>query len=106
MRLQAGTLYRHCDYADIDGAIFELLNIFVAEIAIDIDLHAWIEAAVLRENIGQHVKARGFVRADGDGPMRHGALVRDGEQRFVGDVQHAFGISEVHAASGSEGYVY
>jgi hypothetical protein len=57
MRLQTRTLYRHGDDADINRAILQLLNNFVAEVAIDVDLHAGIKAAVLGKDVGQHVKA-------------------------------------------------
>jgi len=106
MRFKAGTLDRHGDDADINGAVLKLLDNFVAEISIDTDLHAGIKAAIFRENIRKNVKASGFVRAYGDGATRHVALVGDSQQRLVLHLQHAFGVSEKDAAGGRESDVF
>ena len=106
MRFQAGTLHRHGDDADVNGSVLQLLDNLVTEVAINADLHAGIQAAIFRENIGQNVKARGFVRAHGDGAAGHVALVGDSEQRLIFYLQHPLGIGEQDSSGGCERDVF
>ena len=61
---------------------------------------------VLGEDIGQHVKAGGFIGADDQRAARTGALIGDGEQGLVPHLQQALGIGEQHPAGGREGHIF
>ena len=105
MGLQAGGFYRHGHDAHVDGPVLQLLENLVAEIAVDAELHVGIEAAVLGENFGQHVQAGGFIRADDHGSARIGAVIGNGKQGFITQLQQAFGVGEQDAAGGRERHV-
>ena len=106
VRLHAGGFDRQRDDADVDGAVLELLENLVAEVAVDAHLHAGIQAAVLREDVGKNVEAGGLVGADDDRAARVGAVVGDSEQRFVAQLQQALGVGEQDAAGGSQRDVF
>src|SRR2546421_12889300 len=66
------SLGRKRDNSHVDGAIFDLLQNFVAEIAIDTDLHGWVEPMVFGEEVREHVQTGGFVGSQGKHPSRSG----------------------------------
>ena len=106
MGLQTCRLNGQRDDAHIDSAILQFLDNFVTEVAINTDLNAGIQMAVLGENVRQDIEASGFIGADDKRSARTGALIRYGKQRLIAHLQQAFGVSEQHSACGCEGYVF
>src|SRR5436853_3344749 len=47
--------------ANVNRAVFQLLDNLVGKVAVDADLDAGIEAAIFGENLGQYIKAGGLV---------------------------------------------
>ena len=86
MYFKAGRLHRQGHDPKINGPVFDALQNLVAEIAIDADLHIWIRAMELGENLGQDVEAGGFICSDGKNAAGHLGLVGDGPQRFLPQV--------------------
>src|ERR1700756_897188 len=98
MRFQTGRFYGQGHNANINRAILQLLDDFVAEVPVDANLHAGIEAAVFSKDIGQHVQAGGLVGPDYEGATRRDPLVGDREQRFVAQAEEPLGIAEQNSA--------
>ena len=83
MHFEAGRFHRQSHNAQIDGAVFHALQNFVAEIAVDADLHVGKRAMEPGENFRQYVEAGGLVRADGQNATGHLRLIGHGAQRFL-----------------------
>ena len=102
MNAQAGRFHGQRDDADVDGAVFDLLDHFVAEIPVDADLHGGIALVVFRENIGQDVEAGCLVGADASVPrgvLDWSATARNDSLRRVSS---SLGVFEKRFAGGRE----
>ena len=64
------------------GAVFDALQNFVAEIAINADVHQRKAPLKFRKNIGKKIQAGGFVGAKNHRALHHVAAVRHALDRI------------------------
>jgi hypothetical protein len=98
--LEVGRLGRQGHNAYIDGAIFDALQNFVAEVAVDTDVHQRIAALEFRENVGEKIEAGGFIGAEEDRPLHDVAAIGNDLDGFVAQPEQALGVFEEHFARG------
>jgi len=91
--------------SDVKRAVFQLLHDFVAEVAVDADLHSGVQAGIFCEDIGQKRINKLLRSLQREGPARTASLICNSEQRFV-TVATVVGISEKHAARRGQGHVF
>ncbi len=102
VHLQIGRLDGKCDDADIHGAILDALEDFVAEIAVDADVHERVAALKFGKNIREQVEASGFIGTEDDGALDDVATVGNDLNGFVAHAKELFRVLEKHDAGGSE----
>jgi len=82
------------DNADVNRAVFNALQNFMTEIAIDADVDLWILALKLGENIREQIEASGFVGAEDDRTLDDIAAIGDDLDGLVAQAKQAFGVVE------------
>jgi hypothetical protein len=102
VHLQIRGLDGQGDDADIHGAILDALEDFVAEIAVDADVHERVAALKFRKNIGEQVETSGFIGAEDDGALNDVATVGNDLNGFVAHAKEFFGVLEKNLAGGSQ----
>jgi len=90
------------DDADIHGAVFDALQDFVAEIAIDADMDLRIAALEFSEYIGQKIEASGFVGAENERTLHNVAAIGNDLNGFVAETKKALGVFEEDFAGRSQ----
>src|SRR5579872_1062051 len=100
--LQAGRLDRQRQNADFHGAVLELLDNLVTEIAIDTNLHWRISPAVLAEDLGQDVETCRFISSNSQGSARSTAVIGHCGERFVAQSFQSLGVFVEDLPGGSQ----
>jgi hypothetical protein len=102
VHLEVGRLDGKSDDADVGGAIFDALKNLVTEVAVDADMDERIAALKLGKDIGEKIKAGGFIGAENNGPLNYVAAVGDQLNGFVAEAKKLFRVLEENLAGGSE----
>ena len=92
--LEVGRLGRQGHDANVDGAVFNALQNFVAEVAVDTDVHQRIAALEFRKNVGEKIEAGGFIGAEEHRTLHDVAAIGDDLDGFVAQAEQAFGVFE------------
>jgi hypothetical protein len=95
-------LDRERDDADVDGTIFEALQDFVAEIAVDADADLRVTALKFGEYVRQKIEASGFVGAEDERALNYVAAIGDDLNGFVAKAEKALGVFEEDFAGRSQ----
>ena len=98
MDFEVRRLQRQADDADVHGTIFDALQNFVAEIAIDADVHERILALELRENFRQQIQTGRLVGAEYHRALHNVAAIRDDLDGLVTQTEQSFGVIKEHFA--------
>ena len=101
-----GRFDRQGHNAHINRPVFQLFHNLVAEVSINADLYARIEAGELGEDVGQNIKACRLVRPDHQRAARELPLVRHREQRLIPHLQETLRIGEQHPARRGQGHIF
>jgi hypothetical protein len=102
MNFESGRFDGKSDDADVHGAVFDALQNFMAEIAIDADVHLGIAALKFGENIREKIEAGGFVGAENERALHDIAAVGDDLNGFIAEAEKALGIFKEDFSRGSE----
>jgi hypothetical protein len=102
VHFQVGRLDGQGDDADVDGAVLDALENFVAEVAIDADMHQRIAALKFCENVGEQIEAGRFIGAENDGALNHIAAVGNDLNGFVTQAEELFRVLEENFTGGSQ----
>jgi len=102
VHLQVGGLDGQGDDAYVHGTVLDALENFVAEIAIDADVHQRVAALKLRENIGEQIETGRFIGAEDDRALNDVAAVGDDLNGFVAQAEELFGVLEKDFAGGGQ----
>jgi hypothetical protein len=78
---------RQRDNADVDRAIFNALQNFVAEITVNADVYQRKAPLKLRENVRQQIQASRFVGSENHRSLHHVAAIGDELHGFVAQPQ-------------------
>ena len=89
----------HGDYADVHGAIFDALQDFVTEIAVDADVDLRVLTLKFGEDVGEEIEAGGFVGAENHRALNDVAAIGDDLDRFIAEAKETFGIVKENFAS-------
>src|SRR5215469_18368316 len=104
MDFQVGRFEWQSDDADIHRTVFDALQDFVAEIAVDADVNLGVLALKFGKNIRKEIEAGSFVGAENDRTLDDIAAVGDDLHRFIAKAEKPFGIFEQDFTGGSEFY--
>src|SRR6266446_5631118 len=102
VHLQIRGLDGQGDDADVDGAVLDALENLVAEIAVDADVHQRVAALKFRENVGEQIKAGGFIGAEDDRALNDVAAVGNDLDGFVAHAEKLFRVLEENFTGGSQ----
>jgi hypothetical protein len=102
MHLKIGRLDGESDDADVGGAVFDALQNFVAEIAVDADVDERVASLKFGKNIGEQIEASGFIGAEYDGALDDVAAVGNDLDGFVAEAEEFFSELVKNFTSGSK----
>src|SRR4029077_12328100 len=94
MHLEIGRLCWKGDDGHVDGTVFDALQNLVAEIEVDADVHERKALLKLREDIGEKIKAGGFVCAEQDRALHDVAAIGDDLDGLVAQAEKPLGKFE------------
>ncbi len=102
VHLQIGRLDGQRDDANVHGTVLDTLQDLVAEIAVNADVHERITALKFGKNVGEEIKAGGFIGAEDDRSLNDVAAVGNDLNGFIAHAKEFFGVLEENLAGGSQ----